>query len=301
VSINTSCRSCVFATWDGREQTGCSAGRVELFVKTGTAVEVVTDAGGEGVEPGSERKFFLVKDRVCNLCRQDNSPWAAETPAEERLARARSEVRPKVHAIVHCPPGTTVDRVLETAAALEEQDPPVTAHFVVVPDDKRRLVADPFPQQVVFALRRRFLGTGRLAWNVRVAQAKVGKPAAVDLVVNGLSPADCSHYLVLDAGALPWPTLARDLDAALNDRLERFLFLSPVEQTEEGTQPVVIGPLVQTRLHHHLGGNRPATHDLEDGTEVDATDVAAKAGIYLTGEGGTHLMRRLAELCPPPG
>lgn len=295
MSVNTSCRNCVFATWDeNRKQTGCSAGRLELFQKVGATIERSTDAGAEGIEPGTEREFEVIKGRVCVLCRHENSQWAKEVHPETRLTQARTEVTPKVHAIVHCPDGTTIDDILDTATSLEQQTLPVTTHFVLTGTKPSQML-------VVTSLRRKFPITSKLSWNVRVIHEHgTTKGGAVDAVVKTLSLNDCSHYLVLDAGTIVWDSIAADLDAAINDRLERFLLLTPIDQQEEGRHPLQIGPIVQTRLHLMVHGNTPGEHDLEDGTTIRVKSVEEKLGLMATDDGTTHLIKRLSEVCPPP-
>jgi hypothetical protein len=146
---------------------------------------------------------------------------------------------------------------------------------------------------------------GPLDWNVRVLTERddglpVGRGAAADAELAHVSPAEANYYLLLDAGAEPWPTLVSDADAAVNDRMERFLVLEPVTQTDEQGGRATIGPLVQTVLHKTVGGNAKAENTRPDGTVVRCDDVVEKVKLIAVDDNATEFVKSMGDVCPPP-
>jgi hypothetical protein len=283
LSVSTSCKSCCFARVENGEQVGCEAGRLELFVKAGARVEQVE---------GGDSRFFLVHDRVCMMSRHSGSPWAAQTPPAGRLEKARSEARPRLHVVIYVGPDATVEDALRTVASAEAQGLPVSGIHLTA------TAATPGVRGLVRAMNQ---AAPKSPWNVRACARKpggkpAGRGAAVDEVVNFLAPADCSHYLAVDAGAELWPTLLPDLDKELNERLGRFLLLTPLVE-QDGETRRLVGPLCQTSFHQAVGGNAEAFHDRPDGTSVPCHDVADKA--RLMAAGSPHLLKSLGDVCPP--
>lgn len=296
-NINTSCEQCVFSEYDGDRQVACKAGRLDAFLRQGSVVS-------RAVNPETNREFYHIENRVCVLCRNIDSNWARETPPEEQLGKAREECTIRCLAVVHVPHGATVEDVVVTADALAAQQlPPRLTEFVLVSNAPSSL-------KVITALRRRFPSESGFAWNVRViARRNEGKPVgrgeAIDDVVNSVRAADFNYYLAVDAGAKPRPSLIRDVDAAINDRLEQFLLLEPVVgRFNQVKDNLLIGPLVQVRAHQTVRGNARAeyTYELDDGQVYTARcDTVEAKLIQLAGDQDKpEMVRSLSEICHTP-
>lgn len=289
-AVISTCQNCVFARYDDDQvQTGCAAGRLEQFVRQGTPVrrawESPPDWAGEGPPPRTGKEFCLV-ERACNMSRPHGSEWAAATPQEEWLAAARKEVATRFHVVAYAPEGTPVEAALATAGSALAQGAAVT---VVLTGGQPR------PWRLIPLMQEAFPGRD---WNVRLVHERgpdggpVTRGRAVDVVVNELRPSDAQFYLVVDAGAGVPPGLLAEVDAALNDRLERFLLLIGTD-----AHPGV-GPLVQLRHHLRLGGNAEAERDAAHGQVVRCDTIEEKTSLLVPETGG--LVRTVGEFCPPP-
>lgn len=279
MDVKTSCESCVFARYDADQaQVGCAAGRLDLFRRQGAAI-----TREHGAESG--KAYFLV-GRACNMNRPAGSEWERDAPQEEWVSKARAEVALKAHAVVYAPKGSDTDAVLKTVRSLANQSPNPAVTVVVTANQPR-------PGQLIPLLTKEF-GSG-LAWNVKLLteRARDGTPVprgrAVDAVVAELRPQDVQYYLAVDAGAECPPGLLAELDAALNDRLERFLLLIRSEECPG------VGPVVQVRLHHSLGGNAEAECDLPGGGTVRTDSLEEKVSVFVPETGG--LVRTVGEFC----
>ena len=76
--LQTSCKECVFASYEGDTQTGCLAGRIEMFDK-------------QIIEAYDDDKEFYVIDAYCNYFRPPK--WNAGKPDVDRASR---ETNPSV-------------------------------------------------------------------------------------------------------------------------------------------------------------------------------------------------------------
>lgn len=79
--IRTECKNCCFAEYDGKTQTGCAMGVLEKIPENVVAVY------------DEEKEFFVINDKHCHFCR--NQEWAEFHKDEnlEHLARAQCQLK----------------------------------------------------------------------------------------------------------------------------------------------------------------------------------------------------------------
>jgi|TARA_A100001518_G_C1219078_1_gene62599 hypothetical protein len=91
--LQTSCKGCAFAIYEGNTQTGCKFGRTEKFLERGELFEAYDE----------EKEFFVVK-RLCNLAR----PTEHSTEDSE-VAKARDSIKPSIFISVELDDATEGD------------------------------------------------------------------------------------------------------------------------------------------------------------------------------------------------
>lgn len=93
--IDTSCKDCVFAIYDGDTQVECFAGRLEKFKKD----DAVTEAYD------NEKEFYVIR-RLCNLNRTD-----------KQGDELRKELTERLHEIA-----VTYELIIDCSKGIKEQD-----------------------------------------------------------------------------------------------------------------------------------------------------------------------------------
>lgn len=88
-SIASSCKSCLFAKWDGNTQTGCEFGRIEK-VQYSNAYELV-----EAYD--NDKEFYVINNHICPYQRTDK--WISAND-EDRIEKVKREVYMRWGAII---------------------------------------------------------------------------------------------------------------------------------------------------------------------------------------------------------
>lgn len=229
------------------------------------------------------------------MCRATDSGWGDNLILEQKLNKAREEVKIRLQAIVVCGPDSIVEDILTTAKSLKNQNPPIHTNFVLTSNK-------PKSATVISSLRKLFPQTSNLSWNVKLLyERREGKPLekgeASDTVIRNINRKDCQFYVLIDPGATVWDTFSADIDNAVNDRLERFVYLHPVKE-DNGKE---IGPVIHTLTHITVGGNALAERDIEiDGKieTIQCNSVLSKIELLAKDQNLTYLIKDLYSLCP---
>jgi hypothetical protein len=297
--VNTSCRDCVFAIYDGDSQTDCRLDRLRAFVAAGADVRPVSDYLGRVAneeyraemsdrepEPVEEREddkdYFVINGRICLACRNVNTDWPKAYPPDKWADQVRDETRVKMHAVVVVRPGDTLDSVAKTVNSLEQQTLPARRVHVVLatPDVKRHELVQRMRKMGPALVYNIIVPSGPPVWTV---------PMCVDMAVKDMKQEECNFYAVFHPGVEVPRSFVTDIDKAVNTDLHQFLLLEPFEGQ---------GTVVSLRMHQLVGGNRPAEHDLEDGTTIRCDSVESKIHQMTEDDKCQHLIKKAADLCP---
>lgn len=116
--VETVCKECVWAEYEGKTQVDCKLGRLAKFRTQGTLVAEVYD---------DDKEFFVIENRVCNACR--NSNWAAKTlydytgPESTNelylVTKLGEEIRIKQDVFVHITTDSTYGQIRDILLQLE--------------------------------------------------------------------------------------------------------------------------------------------------------------------------------------
>jgi hypothetical protein len=253
--VHTSCQHCCFAVSESGTQTGCKAGRLDAFRAIDPAL--VVEAENEYGE------FYLVNGRTCNL--QRHYPWGDGLTDEERLRKARDEVRTKTALVLVLVDGEQEENTTEAVALTlwsARNVAPLPFHEIIVVDNQDRIPAAELRSMVGAAADKSGADT---VWRfVTVADregdgSRITFGRAVDCGLAHLRGSD--YYVTARAGDFIPLTLPADLDRACNERLLRFVALDHGDDT---------GPTVLVAAHRasNVGGHEEVAYAIDDGTEI---------------------------------
>lgn len=237
--VHTSCKGCIFAVCNGKTQTGCAMERIDKYRKQGSVIEAFDE----------EEEFFVVNGTRCHAYRPKT--WIGERGPSYLRSDVRKELTVKVDLIIHLGPEhahpfdtTTINRTIKDIKAQ----------------------TTPF-HQVIFVNNGAFESGDLIAYLREWAQGIDWKM----MHMFGEKPHENSHGFIVDHAqnnvkggfyaVFNWgdripSSFVSDIDRAINDDLQRFVYLYP---TTEGN-----GEVVQTRFHKHVGGNA-LTQTMKDG------------------------------------
>lgn len=241
MGVSTICLDCVFAEWDGLQQTQCEFDRLEKFVENGT--EVV-----EEEDPQTGKKYFRIEGRICNTCRHPDT--LKGVPARKWKDKVRDEVVPRISMAVYVDNDQvgTFSESRETLSSIVAQTMKPQEILLVYNNGGEDAPID-------YSL---WLGSNaNTLWRVESIRG-IPRPDggygiatygdAVDLAV--ISESMKSTYFVVAKAGYRYPTdYIETIDRSINDDLNRFVALVP---DEDGN-----GLFIQRGLHKLLQGNKP--------------------------------------------
>lgn len=249
-SINTTCRDCVFATYNGNEQIDCDLDRLDKFEENGA--EII------GQDDGS-RRYFLVAGRFCNTCR--NQDWGAKHASHDWAAIVAKESQVQCCFIIYADHDSSQTEVEETLDSVLDQGP-VLPHRIIILLNGHLTE----PRTYVRMFRERDV---LIPWQVRdVVLDEPGKPItygeAVDIAVKGIT--DVTYYCVARAG-YRWPAnYLVVFNNAINYELIRAVALLPDSSGN--------GLLMSVALHNQLlngNKNQPVLEKLLEVASLEET------------------------------
>jgi len=325
--INTSCRDCVFARYDGYSQTDCRLGRLKKFVAIGAKVTPKFDIDPKWLEAQKEKvrehnnavaiaelnktgpppplpepdwseaplapdgkEFFHIEGRVCMACRNKNTAWVDQYEPHQWEAQVREEIRIRMHAVVPVLKGSKLVDVIKTVDSLEKQKlPPRTVHVVLGSLEISRSELLKELKKLGPALVFKIVVLG---YNLGPGSGVVSAEECIDEAVKLLKQEECNFYSVFYPGYVVPEDFVSSIDRAINEDLMQILMLEPTESGQ--------GAVFSQRTHLKVQGNMPAEHDPEDGSPIVQCNTLADK-IRLMTKDQQHLIKKATDLCPTLG
>lgn len=305
MSVNTVCRDCVFASYEGNTQTGCRLGKLELLVANGgkpdsgfdydeeayqEQVDERLNSGmtleeAESLEPTpieGGRTFSIVQGRSCLWCRHAEGEWAKQFPEEKWEEQVLSEVKLRMDYLVPVEDESLED-ILLTLGSIARQSLKTGVTHILLTTKKFKAF------EVIRAVNARSLG---LDYQVRTLHedCKPGGavPRVIDIELNTLDYRKAVYYAVFRPGYRVPNSFAASIDSFLHEKLGRFLVLLP----KWGQ-----GLVVMTRMHQLVGGNAACEHDEEDGTTINVDSVQDKIRLMCRDDDNLDLIREVGDVC----
>lgn len=304
--IKTPCKNCIFADYEddsrvGGTQIGCKLGRLDNFHKQGGDEAVVEAYDTDTIEQNDETitidtNFFIINGRICNAYRSVHSQWADEH-GDDAVSTVKEELKLKLSVLVLLEDGVTEEDIARTGESLRRQClPPVEVHFVNYQEGIK-------PGRLN-ALLWKALGS-ELTWRITgIAEKDIPRGRVLDLAAAQLNAG--SYYAVFLGGFRVPADFISNVHEALNERLERFSLLTPLEDGN--------GLVVQLGLHKHplVYGNEPAwAEDIDNiqlapGIQKDGTptppiqiflqDISAKVQYMAKANNQPYMVKAVREV-----
>jgi hypothetical protein len=293
-SIHQPCKNCVFATYDLEQdkptQAGCRLKKLEIFCSRDP--ESVIEAEDE------EAAFVIVNNRKCQFFRDNNSQWASIVPFADYETQVRKDVVQKLDFVIVVDDydGNELDeklaRLKATLDSLKQQTVAPNRVFIVNNSEKVRAGQ----LQGFLDKNAQGLNVYRTQIHIRAEGKQIHFLACVDEV---FSKTTGHFYATFRPGFVLPKDFVESIDKAINDRLEQFVVLSPVDEAMNGM-------VVQRGFHKAYDGNAPGqgyddSVELPPGEEAQPVmlhDLVEKAvffaGIYKRPE----LVSKVTDVCP---
>ncbi len=222
--VDTDCRNCVFAKYDGNTQVDCKLGRLDKFRENGMVVEEACD---------DELEYYVVKGVYCNTYRK--AEWAERFKDKKLELHVLDEVKVKEKIYVYAGPDSTLEALRTTIFSLKAQ----TISPVLVEVMYNRSAAK---SSHVLAL----LNKSKLKFRLTtITEPDADLWRSLDICHKKL---DSVYYSIFQAGFEVPTDFIESLNKSLNLDMNRFVMLRPID----GNQNALT---ISTRLHKMLGSS----------------------------------------------
>jgi hypothetical protein len=227
----TICHNCIFATYSDpsreKTQTGCHANMLARFVKQGIEPKEYYDDDGN--------EFFGIPNRVCPFLRFSN--WKEKQPSDSDLvAIARDELTLRMEVIIYIEKDGSFETIGTTLDSL--------ANGKIKPS--RVIFCDNFKIKPS-AFRKWLDGRCRMGWRCEhVTEDNADFYRCIDICMKKIKSI---NFAAFHAGFKVPEDFISNLDIAINDNLERFLYLRPCDLAGNGI-------VMQRLIAKPIGGHR---------------------------------------------
>lgn len=239
--IHTACKNCIWATYSGKTQTGCSINKIDAFEKIGVEIVPVLD---------EEREFYCIDGRICQFYRANN--WLltidSNTSIEEKINK---EVQIGVDILLLVEEGQIFEEIQSSLLSIEQSTIK--------------------PESIVILLQNTYFGKYPIdhVW----IKSHISIPYSVEYIVPKTSIEQCInigtrrsliYYLVLLAGKKLEKSYLEKLNYLINKDMYPLLLDAPYENYNQ--------LFVSKAFHNYVGGfgkKNPIDKALEIQDECD--------------------------------
>lgn len=256
--MKTTCERCVWATFELARQTGCEAGRLEIFEKANLVETINKKVGLDIVE-------HKVINRFCNLCMDEESARRLNIKTVEE-AREYRRVRPTIFILIN---DKTPD-VMPTLESLKGAGVERVALIYLGIDTNYNII--------------KYLKDNFLKYNITAYAEKEEVFFAIDDVFKKIKPVS---YCIAQAGWLMPNNYLKNLDHLINVDCKTVLMIKPHSPASD-LEGNLNGFWALGVMHVLHNGNIPTEHGIWLADKIE--DKAKK-------EGQSHMFLTTQELC----
>jgi hypothetical protein len=268
--MDTACKDCVFAKWDGQVQTECKLNRLEGFRQHNDVVESYSEG---------DKTFYVIRKRICRMCR--NKEWSNKQLFQQEstlAAAARKENILRLDVLIYVQ-GQRLDQLERTIDHLKTQSLQPCSITAIMNRSKVK------PSQAAKLLRNY---DDKLTWRVEQIAPDEKKYTREECTDIALRNCDGHFYVVIDAGISLPDSFLKDIDIAVNDKLEKFSLL------KDKTSKILV---VQASIHKLLEGNKPCLiEEYSDGGLLSET-LVDKIEYLAEKQGTPHMIKDVGDIC----
>ena len=232
--LHTSCKDCIFATYQDKTQIGCDIGRLEDYRENNlyNTRHINHDVNIVAVYD-DDCEYFVINDIKCHYKR--NGSWSKKVNKDNWIDRVKEENRLKYQSIIFTH-NDFAKLALTVESLLEQSIPP--QHITVV---------RPPNNTIELSIISDYLKKFGIPWRVEnVIDSNLLHPHIVDTVLKTRA---YPYYSVFYAGKIVPPDFFQVLNEHIYDKNLRFAVVIDDER------PVV----VSTYIHNFYSGNRPTS------------------------------------------
>jgi len=213
--ISTSCKECIFATYDGKSQTGCELGRIEKFKKLDCIIEAFDE----------DKEFYIVNGRFCLACR--DREWGEKIPPNRWKDVVKRQMQIQYQVIIFLT--HNLDDLKTTLDSLSSQTIQ-PKHITIIQRAKNKLRPGKITQ---------LIDGYYIEWRLQHLEHKVRDGDAVDLVLDKVKH---QLYLVIESGYVFSKNMLSNLNHVVNEDLLHFGILKPKKEN----YPMIVASSVHT-------------------------------------------------------
>lgn len=240
MSINTSCKDCIFAQYQQfvtLKQTGCLLDRIEKYKNDGTIV--VTENEYSELEDSYHitRTYFRILGRVCMFCRQPQ--WADDKPTHKLVELVREEASIQCHVMILATEDE--DNLFDTIERVRTQTLKPKAITIILPNS----ISTSF-------LRERLVGllnhqdNRYIKWKIQNIQESLSEEEMFTMVVD--IERNHQYHMWLHAGIKLPNNILEQLNTEILDNLKQIWY---IEGNEDGDGTFVPGSICKYFGAHH--------------------------------------------------
>ena len=261
----TCCRQCVFAEYEDNVQTGCAAGRFEVFNKNGIDLVYAED---------EEKKFYLVKDKACIYFRH------IDTCAEIIKKKTVSEIKDLISSSLKMPYHVLVflregDSLADLECRLSELEQQAVKPKIVSVIDRTHSEVDLTPKIVGLFHNKYAFDNWRTQ---RVAAIDRSDHEIIDVCYDNTKRLKYFFYTIFETSKPIPASFSEEIHYSVQEEMKSFVLLEPNSCGN--------GKTVLKMAHAKYGGNS---------FDIDLKDK------LIHYDDGANLIRKVEELCPSLG
>lgn len=259
-AIDTICRDCVFAEWQGSEQINCKINRLEKFQDVGTELVKETNESG--------KTYFRIMGRICNTCR--HSDTLDGVPSRKWAKQVREEVRVRVAMAVYVDADSSYEDAIRSLDSIYQQTVK-PREVIVIYNNQNGGDASKYANWL-------WSQNDGITWKVESIKVDADMGTAIDYTMKP-GNLTSTFFTVCHAGAVYTSDYIEKIDKSINDDLERFVALLPDKFGN--------GALIQVGLHNMLQGNKHTG---------GCANILEKIQVIAEEENTGHMIKRLEDL-----
>jgi hypothetical protein len=263
-SVHTSCKDCIFAIYSDKTQTDCSFDKIKKLKENGVAVDESFD---------DEKEFFVINNHACMTYRPPIFLEGKTFEEAKQSARDRCSVRIGCLVMIKENQENLI-RIIDSICNQTKQFSEVIfcANPEVQPSKIMKLLND---KKVTFK------------WSIRhiLDSEYIG-----DVSINvAMQKTNCIYMSVFTSDFIIPNKFVEEIDIALNDDMQRFLLLEPIDSKNNGLT-------FQSFIFNSLRGNEEAV--LDDDSEKSANSIIEKIKYVATTQNLTSMIKKCEDICP---
>lgn len=223
----TSCKDCIFAKYEGKTQTGCELGRLELLEKNGAMLVPAYD---------EEKEFTVIQGRFCMYCRDKS--WAELYKNKDLLKNIHEEIKVKYQVILLSQ--NRYEATIETINSIFEQTI-LPKHITIIRHDSDSTNSAKFANVLKKKTRKKKCG-----WKVQnIVNYDFSIRDCVDIV---LDVERHPYYFVVEAGSKIPHDLFTQISYKINEESLHFAMIKDDNNY-----------IMNREVHDYYHGNREGT------------------------------------------